>query len=353
MKLSFHGAARRFCTLLPFALTAIATPVLAGDRNFNISADAAFSRMRLPEFIAGSRYAVTPTTEFPTLERFHVAETGVEGTGLRFRLGSGPLDVLGIETEFRTSGFYVHYSGAEKSVECAPDSNWASFCSMNSPIDEPGFVDFSSVFPDAFVFLSSTRKPVFWGFGAEAVFTGIEFFGFEPKSGIAFRQLRDDLAISAISWIPGGWVSHTEYRHQMDTDYAGVYLGLTREQPAGDFLVTLDAEAGLFLAVTDYAGSYQSDPPLSERVPVQQFLSLGKEETAIMARLRTGLERRFSRFSVSGFVQGQFISYVPQILYNDVERFSGIQIGNTQDGTNITSDIAYEISAGVKITFPF
>ena len=70
-------------------------------------------------------------------------------------------------------------------------------------------------------------------------------------------------------------------------------------------------------------------------------------------QLRIGLNRNIGWGSVGVFGQGEYLSYVPRIAYNNNDQAGGEPWGlvGTQVGTRVKSDDALNYTGGLNVSF--
>lgn len=118
-------------------------------------------------------------------------------------------------------------------------------------------------------------------------------------------------------------------------------------------MITVDGEAGLYHADTDYTGAYddtngQFQPAFGLDAP--QSLSLSESDVAVIAALKLSMDQDFGAFKVGGFVRGEFISHAPQMSYSSRDAVFVGGAGNPP--TSIIHDEAWSLSVGGRVTVP-
>ena len=118
------------------------------------------------------------------------------------------------------------------------------------------------------------------------------------------------------------------------------------------FAISLDGDAGLYWGQTEYQGQYSQSRAPAASSNLSQSLSLRQEAPAGIAGLKIGIDRDFGAFSAGIFARGEFISYVPEVRHNDVERIVRPVQGGHNDGTSIANGHAWTASVGARIAVP-
>ena len=143
------------------------------------------------------------------------------------------------------------------------------------------------------------------------------------------------------------------------TDYWGGFVGAFFKAPlAPGLTATLDTEAGLYWAHTEYSGNYSQTSIASiPSANVTQSLLLARDAPAVIASLKLGLEQDLGGIRAGVFVRGEYYSYVPSMAYNDVDRLTGLcggrGCGGGNDGTSIGNGQMLSASFGARVTVPF
>ena len=149
-----------------------------------------------------------------------------------------------------------------------------------------------------------------------------------------------------------------KYKENLDAFYYGGYLGF--EQVAdlgGGWSLKGDATAGLYYTRVNYEGKYSGYTLV---IPGGYYMENG-EATAAMDRgsfigtLRIDLKRQLGWGELGVFGQGEYLSYVPRVAYNNNDEASSYLLGGivgTQNGTKLSGAEAINLSTGINITVP-
>lgn len=322
--------------------------------------DSGWTGLQLPAAILGVERDIFSLV---TVRRINNAETRFEGYGLGVGIHAQPAIIHGIETSISLKAFYNEYSTGLHSVSCVRPGNID--CTI-FPIFDPDTDDFNGVrlMRSAFTLFESERDAKFWGIALEAPFPDRQIgrATITPKAGIAFNHLSDQLQLEVSSLQEVRFSntptlileSHADYYQKLNSSYLGGYLGLAgRHMITPDLVLTFDGEVGIYWVNARYHGTYEAYDLLSTPGwPFAVEKKLTDDEPAVILKARAELQRRFDYFTISGFIEGRYISYAPKILYNAVERSKGIQRSTGQDGTEIGGGRAYGFSAGLRLQFP-
>jgi hypothetical protein len=191
-----------------------------------------------------------------------------------------------------------------------------------------------------------------WGVALEVAPLAASARRVQPRVGVAYRAIDQDMDLTSI-WSLSA--NGQQYSESLDTGYLGAYLGAGGRHDLGPGLVlTVDAEAGVYWAHTDYHGAlHQQDFSGS----VNQTLGLDNDEAAVIAMLDLGLEKQLGTFVLAGFVRGEYYSYAPQMAYNQTDRSlgfpSGFSLLGPNDGTHIEDHEAWSLTVGGRVRIPF
>ena len=179
--------------------------------------------------------------------------------------------------------------------------------------------------------------------------------GFPIKLGLAVRGISETANLTSVDPMVSLPVT---YKENLDTLYTGAFVGVEENSALGEgWMMSLDAKAGLYYANTEYRGSYNG---YSFLFPVGYF----QEASAVNSSLNRGsfigtvrfdLKRQLPWGMVGAFAQGEYLSYVPRMVYNNNDQADGVLwggIAGNQAGTRIASDGALNFTTGLNISIP-
>jgi hypothetical protein len=186
--------------------------------------------------------------------------------------------------------------------------------------------------------------------GAATVLTTAPF-----KLGLDVRGLHERTHLLAIDTsVP----DPVDYREDLDTYYYGGFVGFENAIKLGNgFSLSLDGKAGIYYAYTTYEGRYLAFIPVGGGVFVLErgAVDRGEEETAFIADATVTLTKDFAWGILGVFAQGEYLSYVPRVGYNNDDQAGGSPFGivGTQVGTEIVASHAWNYTLGMTVKLPF
>ena len=267
----------------------------------------------------------------------------------------------GQPVSFGMSGFYAGYGGTTHS-RC--------MYSLSTDCAIVNIADLSSSMPDntgPFGNLNvTTRRDVsYYGlavdgrFGSEAaggLMDGVLAQGALPfKLGLAVRGLNETANLTSVDPMVSLPVT---YKENLDTLYTGAFVGIEENSALGEgWMMSLDAKAGLYYANTEYRGSYNG---YSFLFPTGYFQETGTVNSSLdrgsfIGTVRFDLKRQLPWGMVGAFAQGEYLSYVPRMVYNNNDQADGVLwggIAGSQAGTRIASEGALNFTTGLNISIP-
>lgn len=170
-----------------------------------------------------------------------------------------------------------------------------------------------------------------------------------PRFGVAYKAIDQEMHVRDQIVVTGQALAYDE---DLDTDYFGIFGGLSGNHKLTSSLVlTVGGEAGIYYATTKYSGTLTENLGGAVVGGLNGSLKLDEDKEAFIGKLRVAATQMFAGFSLSGFVEGEYYSYVPRIRYNDLAG-NGAQVTGPDSGTSIVDDKAYALNGGVKVIVP-
>ena len=81
----------------------------------------------------------------------------------------------------------------------------------------------------------------------------------------------------------------------------------------------------------------------------------GLERASFIGSVRLDLKQQLGWGAIGLYGQGEYLSYVPRIVYNNNDQATGYLLGGvngTQSGTRIASGDAFNFTAGLNVSVP-
>jgi hypothetical protein len=264
---------------------------------------------------------------------------------------SAPVQAFGwSEAIVRVKGFYAPHDDSTV-VNCVSASESAA-CD-GTPLFDPSSVDNNSLGlgTGETVTYRTDRNVQHWGASLEAASANAMAGDLQHGFGIGYRAIGQDMDLSSLFSTSG---LSQDYDEALDTHYLGLYWGMNSERALSDGLrLTLGGEAGLYWARTDYDGT-QTQTDLTG--PLSQSLSLDEDKAAFIGALNLGIEKPFRRFTLSGFMRGEYYSYAPEMAYNQTDAAAGFpggfSIAGPNSGTSIGDRDAWSFTVGGAVRVP-
>ncbi len=175
------------------------------------------------------------------------------------------------------------------------------------------------------------------------------------KVGLAARAINETAKLTSIDPLVSDPV---RYNDQLDTHYYGGFVGVEEKAAfGGGWTIGIDATAGLYYTDTEYQGRYNGYTAI---VPAGYFQDSGGVNSSLdkgsfIGTLRLDLKRELVWGTLGAFGQGEYLSYVPRISYNNNDQATGViwgGIAGTQQGTRIASDSAFNFTTGLSLSVP-
>jgi hypothetical protein len=145
-----------------------------------------------------------------------------------------------------------------------------------------------------------------------------------------------------------------KYKEFLDTQYYGGYVGVSFKREAGwGWTLDVDATGGLYYASTQYQGRYSGYAPVIGLGYLAETGSANdsRDDVSFIGGLRAAIQRETTWGKVGVYAQGEYLSYVPRMAYNNNDRanFLSFPIAGNQQGTQIKSGDGYTLSTGVSV----
>ncbi|MGO9474442.1 MAG: outer membrane beta-barrel protein [Rhodomicrobium sp.] len=175
------------------------------------------------------------------------------------------------------------------------------------------------------------------------------------RVGVAMRGLDETANMTSIDQLV---CDPAKYKEILNAHYYGGYVGVERKEPIGEgWIVGVDATAGIYYTDTEYQGHYNGYTAI---VPVGYFQDSGyvnssTEKGSFIGTVRLDLKRQLEWGTVGVFGEGEYLSYVPRIVYNNNDQANGVPWGGlsgNQVGTHIASSDAFNFTTGLSVSVP-
>ncbi len=251
------------------------------------------------------------------------------------------------------SGFTASFEDTD-ALEC--HSTNTSLCRWTNIIDHP--TQSNSIFVSAgFDLHTTTRREVdYWGGALEGRWYqypgGVDYtmpgYGQYFALGVDLRTI--DQALDMDGFEAQNPNKRFEYDESLDTSYTGVFgawgtdLGLF-EVPG--LYSSLRLQGGVYRAQTDYHGNYRSFDAVNDAGE----LLLSRGETVLIGGIGLEVSQKLgprTKLSLTGDLE--YISWVPDMAYNNQDATAGGTTPGPNVGTSIGGDDALSMSVGVKLT---
>jgi hypothetical protein len=184
---------------------------------------------------------------------------------------------------------------------------------------------------------------------------------FQVRFGLAARRL--DQKLDLISTDVGVTADPVTLNEVLDATYFGGYAGFTASRelfPSTRLIFSTDA--GLYHAQADYQGRYTATASLGGG-PRASSIALSTDKPAFIGAINLELERELGWAKIALFAEGEWISYVPAVRYNETDLAtpvaSGLKPGSTifdltgrQNGTALGESTALTYTVGAKVSIP-
>ncbi len=175
------------------------------------------------------------------------------------------------------------------------------------------------------------------------------------RLGVAMRGISETANLTSVDPQVS---APAKYKENLDTQYYGGFAGFEHEHGLGDgWSVHLDATAGVYYTTVDYQGRYTGYTLLIPTGYFEEYGSVnsGLERASFIGSVRLDLKQQLGWGAIGLYGQGEYLSYVPRIAYNNNDQASGYLLGGvngTQSGTRIASGDAFNFTAGLNVSVP-
>ncbi len=175
------------------------------------------------------------------------------------------------------------------------------------------------------------------------------------RVGVAMRGINENSSLTSVDPLVNDPV---KYKESVNTLYSGGYVGLEKKAALGDgWSIGLDGTAGIYYTNTQYQGRYNGYTLV---FPVGYFSDTGTasgslDKGSFIGTLRLDLKRQLGWGTLGAFGQGEYLSYVPRIAYNNNDQANGVLWGGVngnQAGTRIASSDAFNFTTGLSVSVP-
>lgn len=345
-----------------------AAPVAAQDSgsmkvgNATISVGAGTAILDLPDVPSLLIRAVTLAPQ-ALLETFKASEDFFDEIGWN---GTASFDVPVNGTQsLSLNGFWASISN-DGSAVCT--TSGADRCAIPSLLDPStvlaGVFDFSSIQTGQLI-SSSDRDVDHWGVAIQSKWHyGSGIMGVTrpaPRKHFAlgldvrgiYQDYNETITASAFPAV-------TNYNESLDTTYYGAYLAWGRDYRLPFFsaltsglglMSSFELRGGVYYADTEYDGRLNAPPIQFGNSASEAPLSLSRDEFAFIGGLKLKTTKRIGqRTTLSLTSEYEYYSYVPEMAYNQIERFGAINFAPGQDGTVIGDDDAFSARTSLRLT---
>ena len=322
-----------------------------------------YSKLFLPET---RMLAITNAANNAVIRQGEDHNGEVEGARVDVRvpgfadIEGGPfLELLGLGSQdlsFNLAGYYGRYDTTQH-TSCDSSAIVGNCIYFNIFDSVPG--DVNSFTTGSITRTKTNRTVDAWGIAIETQFDENE--ASSPAGLISGAPFRVGLAIKALQQETHLSVYETngsetvDYNEDLDTFYYGGYISFLRTLDLGaGTSLGLNAEAGAYFANAKYKGRYDG------------FLQCGACGSAIdratekdshrdfsfIGSVRLDLNREFAWGTIGLFAEGEYYSFVPEMLYNNNDSGAGPDITGPHVGTSIGEGDAYSYSVGARMNVP-
>lgn len=259
----------------------------------------------------------------------------------------------GRNLSFNIAGFYGRFSSDQTTTCNSADisGNCAYISIFDSNLANPNVTTANSNF------ITNTDRDVdHWGVSLEAQ---LNRYGMPlahenslVRFGVAIKAIEQELSLFANDIVDGETI---DYRENLDTFYYGAYIAFDRTvELGGSFSLSLNAEAGAYYADTSYKSNYTANFGCGCATAVDTSVEkLSDDDVSFIGSLRVELNKKLSWGTLGLFAEGEYYSYAPKVLYNNVDSdTSGTSISGFQDGTALGEDEAFSYTLGGRVNIP-
>jgi hypothetical protein len=262
---------------------------------------------------------------------------------------------------FGISGFFANYEGRTNS-HCM--YTVTTDCAIVNIVDfNPWQPNNTGPFGDLNV--KADRNVNYWGVALDArlgwwleggMKDGPPVQALSPfKLGVAVRGIDETAKLSSVDPLVSDPV---RYKEKLDTRYYGGFAGVEKKEAlGGGWIAGIDATAGVYYTSTDFQGRYNGytfNLP-SGYVQESGWVNSSIDRGSFIGTLRLDLKRELGWGTVGVFGQGEYLSFVPRVVYNNNDQAGGVLWGGitgTQNGTRIASSDAFNFTTGLGVSVP-
>ncbi len=259
----------------------------------------------------------------------------------------------GRDLSFNFAGFYGRYESKQNSNCNSADIT--GNCVYISVFDSEPLLENSTDPLNSNLITSADKEVDHWGFALEAQLNRYGATTVREDSlfrfGVAIKAIQQGLDLYADNLANDDTVN---YREDIDTFYYGAYIAIDRKMDLGhQFSLSLNAEAGAYYGDTSYKSRYLGNYDCACGNAIDSNVEkLSDQDIAFIGSLRVGLNRQMGWGTLGIFAEGEYYSYAPKVLYNNVDLINGDDISGFQDGTALTDDEAFSYTLGGRVSIP-
>ena len=262
---------------------------------------------------------------------------------------------------FGISGFFANYQGTTNS-RCMYG---ASTDCLIVNIEDSNSAMPNNTGPFGNLKVTARRNADYYGVAVDTRLSGLTGGGLKDglpvqylspfKAGVAARAINETANLTSIDPLVS---SPVRYKEQLDTHYLGGFVGVEEKAAFGDgWTIGADATAGLYYTDTEYQGRYNGYTAI---VPAGYFQDSGSVNSSLnkgsfIGTVRLDLKRELVWGTLGVYGQGEYLSYVPRIAFNNNDQATGVVWGGvagTQNGTHVASDSALNFTTGLSLSVP-
>jgi len=151
--------------------------------------------------------------------------------------------------------------------------------------------------------------------------------------------------------------SPAKYKEILNTHYYGGFVGVEKRALLGEgWTAGIDATAGLYYTDVEFQGRYNG---YTITIPAGYISDSGSvnsslEKGSFIGTLRLDVKRELGWGAIGVYGQGEYLSYVPRIAYNNNDQAAGLlgSVSGAQNGTRIASSDAFNFTTGLSVSVP-
>lgn len=258
----------------------------------------------------------------------------------------------GRNLSFNIAGFYGRLSDDQTTICNSTDivGNCAYFSIFDSNTANPNVTTSGSNF-----ITNTDREVDHWGVSLEAQVNRSSDPADRENSlfrlGLAVRAIQQETSLFALDQIDAEQIDYSE---NLDTFYYGAYIALDRTLDLGNrFSLKLNAEAGAYYADTSYKSHFNAFYGCGCATAIDTSVEkLSDQDFSFIGALRVELNKHVAWGTLGLFAEGEYYSYAPKVLFNNVDLSGGSTIAGFQDGTVLGDDEAFSFTLGGRVSVP-